>query len=77
MSSSYVKARADQKRKLKGTYHDKLFIAAAQVLPSVVLRSPPDATESEMVDEAVILARSLLAELGYKYPGMGEENEPE
>lgn len=44
-------------------YRDKLFAAASLVLPSVVIRADIGATESELVDQAVSLARSLLAEL--------------
>lgn len=48
-------------------YDDKLFAICVAVLPSVVSRLPDDASESEAVDYAVVLARSLLSELGYVY----------
>lgn len=73
--STYIKTKADQKRKLNSTYQDKLFIAAAQVLPAVVLHAPPETSEVELVDTAVTLARSLLAELGYKYLAQEEKDE--
>lgn len=63
--STYIKAKSDQKRQRKKVYNELLFQAAAAVLPSVVMRSPDDASSSEMVDEAIVLARDLLAALGY------------
>lgn len=73
MSSSYTKARADQKKKMRNDYNDKLFSAASLVLPSVVIRASEDTTSAELVDEAILIARDLLAALGYKY--IGEPNE--
>lgn len=67
--STYIKNRADQKRKLNKEYRDRLFTTASLVLPSVVMRSPDDATSAEMVDEAILLARDLLAGLNYKAIG--------
>jgi hypothetical protein len=65
--STYIKAKTDQKRQRKKVYNELLFQAASTVLPSVVMRAPEDASSSEMVDEAVIIARDLLAALGYKH----------
>lgn len=65
--SAYIKTKADQKRRINKNYEEKLFSAAALVLPSVVIKAPSDFTESELVDQAVSLARSLLAELGHSY----------
>lgn len=76
--STYVKTKADQKAKMKSTYNDKLFSAASLVLPAVVARSGDDVSPAEMVDEAILLARDLLAALNYKYPGMkGAKDEAE
>lgn len=65
--SAYIKARADQKRKINKEYNDKLFVVASHILPAVIIRSAEGVSEVELVDNAVLLARSLLAELGYKY----------
>jgi len=64
--SSYIKAKTDQKRQRKKVYNELLFQASSAVLPSVVMRAPSDATPCEMVDDAILLATNLLAELGYK-----------
>jgi hypothetical protein len=53
----------------KKKYQELLFHASAAVLPSVVMRAPEDATPGEMVDDAILLATNLLAELGYKHDG--------
>lgn len=63
--STYIKAKADQKRQRKKVYNELLFQSASVVLPSVVIRSPADASSAEMVDEAIVIARDLLAALGY------------
>jgi hypothetical protein len=72
--SNYIKSRADQKRKINKEYRDRLFTAASLVLPSVVMRSPDDASSAEMVDTAILIARDLLADLDYTRIG-GEEDE--
>lgn len=72
--SNYIKSRADQKRKINKEYRDRLFTAASLVLPSVVMRSPDDASSAEMVDTAILIARDLLADLDYIRIG-GEEDE--
>ena len=51
----------------KKKYNELLFHASAAVLPSVVLRSPEDATPGEMVDDAILIATNLLVELGYTH----------
>jgi hypothetical protein len=53
--------------KINSDYNDKLFSICVAILPGIVNRMPDDATESEIVDYAVNIARSLLAELGYVY----------
>lgn len=55
-------------------YEDKLFGAAALILPSVILRSADHVSPAELVDNAVLLARDLLAELGYVYRSGGTRN---
>jgi hypothetical protein len=65
--STYIKAKTDQKRQRKKVYNELLFQAASAVLPSVVIKAPDDATPGEMVDNAILLATNLLAELGYNY----------
>ena len=65
--STYIKSKTDQKRQRKKVYNELLFQAAAAVLPSVVIKAPEDATPGEMVDNAILLARDLLAGLGYNY----------
>jgi hypothetical protein len=65
--STYIKAKTDQKRQRKKVYNELLFQAASAVLPSVVIKAPDDATPGEMVDNAILLATNLLAELGYSY----------
>ena len=71
--SNYIKSRADQKRKINKDYRDKLFTAASLILPSVVIRSPDDASSAEMVDTAILIARDLLADLDYKEIGGDDE----
>lgn len=71
--SNYIKSRADQKRKINKDYRDKLFTAASLILPSVVIRSPDDASSAEMVDTAILIARDLLADLDYKEIGGEDE----
>jgi hypothetical protein len=65
--STYIKAKTDQKRQRKKVYNELLFQAASAVLPSVVIKAPDDASPGEMVDNAILLATNLLAELGYSY----------
>jgi hypothetical protein len=50
----------------KKVYNELLFRAASTVLPAVAMRAPDDATPGEMVDDAILLAANLLAELGYQ-----------
>lgn len=72
---TYLKAKVEQKRKLNKEYQEKLFTTSSLVLPAVVARLPDDATPGEMVDMAVLIARDLLAELGYKEIGDTDETE--
>ena len=53
--------------KINKDYNDKLFALCAAIIPSVVNRMPDDASEGEIVDYAINVARSMLAELGYVY----------
>lgn len=53
--------------KINKEYDDKLFQLCVAVLPSVVNRMSDDASESEIVDYVVVVARSMLSELGYVY----------
>lgn len=51
----------------KKAYDAKLFQAASLVLPSVVLTAHEDSSPGEMVDTAILIARDLLAALGYDH----------
>lgn len=48
-------------------YNDKLFALCASIIPAVVNKMPDDASEGEIVDYAIAISRSMLAELGYVY----------
>ena len=71
--SSYVKSKADQKRKINKEYKEKLFTVASLVLPAVVMSLPEDSSAADAVDEAIIYARDLLAALNYKEVGGEDE----
>lgn len=46
-------------------YNELLFQVASTVLPALVLRAPDGTPTGDIVDEAILLARDLLAELDY------------
>lgn len=59
--------KGEVKARRKAKYQEFLFQASTVVLPSVVLKAGEDTTPGEMVDEAILIATNLLAELGYEH----------